>query len=556
MSEHRTRGRQGGPRMRQVVGLGLGLLALVIVISAVVGALAISRLNDSRHTVLDRLEPAANAALRLENALIDQETGVRGWIISGDPSFREPYTQARVEEDRAYASLERLLPNSAEGERLRADLAEVKARAGAWRAAYAEPVIANRTATAAGSSPDQGKALFDAVREATAAQQADLGRERAQARDELSDDATMLTATLITVATLFAGLVVLIALLFRRMVTRPLEHLGEQVRQVTEGRYGQALTGRGPAEIIDLAHDVNSMRERIVEELHSTEAARVLIDEQAEDLRRSNAELEQFAYVASHDLQEPLRKVASFCQLLEKRYRGQLDERADQYIAFAVDGAKRMQTLINDLLAFSRVGRLDTEQGDVDLRECLEHALQALAVAREESDARITADPLPTVPGDGLLLGQLVQNLVGNAIKFHAEDAPRVHLGARWDGEQWEFSCVDNGIGIEPQYAERIFVIFQRLHPKDAYGGTGIGLAMCKKIVEYHGGRIWLDAEGTDGTTIRWTLPGPPPDAPPGPRVLAPAPEVPERSRDSQPNTSEPQSQGPAEEEAVRGSNA
>ncbi|WP_406297926.1 ATP-binding protein [Embleya sp. NBC_00888] len=552
MIQERTqqeRERRGGPRMRQVVGLGLGLLALVIVISAVVGALAISRLNDSRHTVLDRLEPAANAALRLENALIDQETGVRGWIIGGDPSLREPYTQGRTEENRAYTDLERLLPKSAEGDRLRADLAEVGARAQAWRTGYAEPALADRAATIGALPPDQGKRLFDAVRAATAAQQADLGDERARAREELSRDATTLTATLIAVAALFTGLVLLVALVFRRMVTRPLEHLGEQVRKVTEGHYNQVLTGRGPAEITALAYDVNSMRDRIVEELHSTEAARALIDEQAEDLRRSNAELEQFAYVASHDLQEPLRKVASFCQLLEKRYKGQLDERADQYIAFAVDGAKRMQTLINDLLAFSRVGRLDTERGDVDLRECLDHALHALAAAREESGASITADPLPTVPGDGLLLGQLVQNLVGNAIKFHAEEVPRVHLGARWDGAQWEFSCVDNGIGIEPQYADRIFVIFQRLHPKDAYAGTGIGLAMCKKIVEYHGGRIWLDAEGTGGTTIRWTLPGPPPAALPEPRESEPEPERPE------PTTREPQSQGPADE-AVRGSNA
>ncbi|MFE5326491.1 ATP-binding protein [Embleya sp. NPDC056575] len=495
--------------MRQVVGLGLGLLALVIVISAVIGALAISRLNDSRGTVLERLEPAANAALRLENALVDQETAVRGWILSGDPSFHESYAQARSEEDRAYAALERLLPNSADGDRLRADLVEVGARARAWRMGYAEPAFADRPGIAA--VPDQGRGLFDAVRARTSVQQADLGDERAAARHELSRDSTMLTATLIAVAVLFAGLLIAIAVFFRRMVTSPLEHLGEQVRRVTEGEYEHALTGRGPAEIAALAHDVNSMRDRILEELHSTEAARALIDEQAEDLRRSNAELEQFAYVASHDLQEPLRKVASFCQLLEKRYQGRLDERADQYIAFAVDGAKRMQTLINDLLAFSRVGRLDTELGDVDLRESLERALHALAAAREESDAKITADPLPTVPGDAVLLGQLVQNVVGNAIKFRTEQTPRVHVSARWNGEQWEFACVDNGIGIESQYADRIFVIFQRLHPKDAYGGTGIGLAMCKKIVEYHGGRIWLDTEVTAGTTIRWTLPGPPP---------------------------------------------
>ncbi|WP_406283925.1 ATP-binding protein [Embleya sp. NBC_00896] len=524
--ETRTK-RRRGPRMRQVVGLALGLLALVIVISAAVGAFAISRLNDSRDTVLDRLEPAANTSLRLENALIDQETGVRGRLISGDPSFREPYTVGRAEEDRAYTRLDELLPSSAEGDRLRADLADVRAKAQAWRSSYAEPALAQGRSDPDSLLSDQGKGLFDALRQAITNQQTHLNDARLAARAELAEDARMLTATLISVAVLFAGLLVVVGLLFRRMVTQPLEHLGEQVRRVTKGDYGHELTGRGPAEITALTHDVNSMRDRIVEELRSTEAARVLVDEQAEDLRRSNAELEQFAYVASHDLQEPLRKVASFCQLLEKRYKGQLDERADQYIAFAVDGAKRMQTLINDLLTFSRVGRLDTERGDVDLGRCLDHALHALAAAREESDAEVTADPLPTVVGDALLLGQLVQNLVGNAIKFRAEAVPRVHLGARWDGEQWEFSCTDNGIGIESQYADRIFVIFQRLHPKDAYAGTGIGLAMCKKIVEYHGGRIWLDPDTESGTTIRWTLPGPPPKDPPATAAAEPHDSVP-----------------------------
>jgi signal transduction histidine kinase len=544
-----------GLRMRQVVGSTLGLLALVIVISAVVGAIAISRLNDSRETVLDRLEPATNTALRLENALIDQETGVRGWIISGDVSFREPYSLGRAEEDRAYARLDELLPHSAEGNRLRADLAEVRVGAQAWRTAYAEPALAAPHGT---TGADDGKKLFDAVRAATAAQQSHLADERASARAELGRDARTLTWTLLAVAVLFTVLLIVVATLLRRLVTRPLEHLGAQVRSVTKGDYGRDLTGRGPAEIGALARDVGLMRDRIVEELNTAEAARGVMAEQAEDLRRSNAELEQFAYVASHDLQEPLRKVASFCQLLEKRYKGQLDDRADQYIAFAVDGAKRMQTLINDLLAFSRVGRLDTELSDVDLEQCLEHALHALAGAREESGAQITADPLPTVPGDSLLLGQLVQNLVGNAIKFHADETPRVHVGARWDGEQWEFSCVDNGIGIEAQYADRIFVIFQRLHPKDAYGGTGIGLAMCKKIVEYHGGRIWLDADAENGTTIRWTLPGSPAE-PAGSDLPADPPDVPEprdaETPDPHPDAADPRPHEPTEE-AVRGSNA
>ncbi|HYT10152.1 MAG TPA: ATP-binding protein, partial [Mycobacteriales bacterium] len=235
------------------------------------------------------------------------------------------------------------------------------------------------------------------------------------------------------------------------------------------------------------------------------------LEARTEDLQRSNSELEQFAYVASHDLQEPLRKVASFSQLLQRRYAGQLDERADQYIAFAVDGAKRMQILINDLLAFSRVGRMVREHVEVEAGELVAQAVANLSLAVEEAGAEVTVDELPRVSGDVSLLTAVFQNLIGNAIKFRGAGPPRVRVGVRDAGAEWEFSVADNGIGIEPEYAERIFVIFQRLHPKEAYPGTGIGLALCRKIVDYHGGRIWLDAEASPGTTFRFTLPKPEP---------------------------------------------
>jgi light-regulated signal transduction histidine kinase (bacteriophytochrome) len=232
------------------------------------------------------------------------------------------------------------------------------------------------------------------------------------------------------------------------------------------------------------------------------------LTEQAEELRRSNRDLEQFAYVASHDLQEPLRKIASFTQLLQKRYGGQLDERADQYIDFAVDGAKRMQRLIQDLLGFSRVGRVGGEVVDVDLAQALAEATGNLDEAIAESGAVVTHDELPVVRGEAPLLVQLFQNLVGNAVKFHHPDRPpRVHVSAERVGDAWQLECRDNGIGIDDQYADRVFVIFQRLHPKDVYDGTGIGLALCKKIVEFHGGRIWIESHDGDGTSIRWTLP-------------------------------------------------
>jgi light-regulated signal transduction histidine kinase (bacteriophytochrome) len=197
--------------------------------------------------------------------------------------------------------------------------------------------------------------------------------------------------------------------------------------------------------------------------------------------------------------------------MLSRRYSGELDERGQQYIDFAVDGAKRMQRLINDLLAFSRVGRTTGEFEDIELSKVLDRALTSLGSMIEESGAEIIAAPLPEVHGNAGLLTQVFQNLIGNAIKFHGDASPRVRITVERNGDQYEFACSDNGIGIEPQYAERVFVIFQRLHGKDQYDGTGIGLAMVRKIIEHHGGRIWLDTESTAGagTTFRWTLPVP-----------------------------------------------
>jgi light-regulated signal transduction histidine kinase (bacteriophytochrome) len=258
---------------------------------------------------------------------------------------------------------------------------------------------------------------------------------------------------------------------------------------------------------VQLGEEIDAMRQRIVRELASVQTAHATLGRQSLELERSNAELEQFAYVASHDLQEPLRKVASFCQALERRYHGQLDERADQYIDFAVDGAKRMQVLINDLLAFSRVGRSGREPEPVDLNEMAIRAQSALASAIEESGAQVNVGRLPVVLGERPLLASLLQNLIGNAIKFRGEHPPLVRIEARREDEQWHFSCSDNGIGVDPEYAERIFVIFQRLHTKDAYPGTGIGLAMCRKIVEYHGGRMWLVTDHSPGARFDFTLP-------------------------------------------------
>ncbi len=234
-------------------------------------------------------------------------------------------------------------------------------------------------------------------------------------------------------------------------------------------------------------------------------AERALLD-RSEELARSNAELEQFAYAASHDLQEPLRMVASYVELLARRYKGRLDNDADEFINFAVDGARRMKRLINDLLTYSRAGRGRALE-PVRLDEAVQHALTNLALNIEETGAMVTCDAMPTVSGDESQLTELVQNLVANAIKFCGENPPAVHISAARKGSSWLISVRDNGIGISSEYAERIFVMFQRLHGPSDYPGTGIGLAICKRIVERHGGKIWMESLPGQGTTFYFTLP-------------------------------------------------
>jgi two-component system, chemotaxis family, sensor kinase Cph1 len=228
----------------------------------------------------------------------------------------------------------------------------------------------------------------------------------------------------------------------------------------------------------------------------------------AEDLARSNQDLEQFAYVVSHDLQEPLRVVTMFLELLQNRYRDRLDATADEFIGHSVDGAQSMSRMIRDLLVYSRVGSQGLQPARVDLGDILDRALVNLRVAIDESKAVITHDPLPTVTADVSQMTQVFQNLIGNALKFRADDrCPEVHIGVRQENGVWVFQVKDNGIGIDPKQADRLFTLFHRLHDRSKYPGTGIGLAICKKIVERHGGRIWIESKAGEGSTFCFTLP-------------------------------------------------
>jgi signal transduction histidine kinase len=493
-------------RAGQLFARAVAFLIFIAIVGTVRNAFALHNLSVARAELIDELGPAALAANDVEIAMLDQETGLRGYVLSGEKDFLTPFTSGRRNAEAALKRMQAQLQFESV-EPFRADIEAITDAAHAWEFDYADRAIREVAASAGGersvAQVQAGKARFDRFRAAVDRLNERLGPARADARAALSDNATIVWFWVFFTAFVILVSLALVARSLRRNLVLPLQALAARVRDVARGDYEREVVSGGADEVRSLAEDIETMRARIVSELAALQAAEA-------ELRRSNQELEQFAYVASHDLQEPLRKVASFCQLLQQRYGGQLDARADQYIGFAVDGARRMQDLINDLLAFSRVGRVEQPHVEVDTGALVERVQADLGRAIEETGASIAVQgSLPTVHGDPSLLRAVFQNLVGNAIKFRGEAAPEVELAAEREDGFWRFRCSDNGIGIDPEYADRIFVIFQRLHPRTQYEGTGIGLAMCRKIVEYHGGRMWLEtANGSSpGSTFYFTLP-------------------------------------------------
>ncbi|MFC4031191.1 ATP-binding protein [Streptomyces polygonati] len=503
-------GRPDGWTTRRWLVAGACAALVVLAALAVTGGWVFARSTQISNRLVDQSTPALVASVQLEQSLTDQETGVRGYGLTGQPSFLDPYTSGLAQEKDSTVRLRTLLAHDKPG---LADLGRLLDSARTWQQDFAVPVAAEpggapiKLATA---RADRGKREFDTVRAASDHLQLTLQNARDHARSDLQGARDFRDVIFSVIALVIVAMTGLVFAGLRRGVTLPLGRLSDDVRKVAEGHFDHRVSASGPADLRSLAQDVESMRERLVAELAFSDTARGQLDEQATDLRRSNAELEQFAYVASHDLQEPLRKVASFCQLLQRRYGDQLDDRAGQYIEYAVDGANRMQTLINDLLAFSRVGRLHSDTSTVDLEQLFARTVDALSLTVEEAGAEVTHDPLPVVTGDGTQLGMLLQNLVSNAIKFRSPERPaRVHVSVERQDALWSFAVADNGIGIAPEFAEKVFVIFQRLHTRDAYPGNGIGLALCKKIVEFHGGSITIDPDHSPGTRFTFTLPGP-----------------------------------------------
>lgn len=507
---------QQGWTLRRRVAALLGVVVVLLLGLAGAEAAVAAQNRQNIDAVLLKTGPLRVQAQELMSALLDQETSVRGYAVNGDRTDLEPYQEGVKREQSLAASIRDL---SADYPDVRRSLDVVEQKTAQWRSQVAEPVISTveRDGAAAGQAliTDATRQQFDGIRSSVNTLQDEILTVRQETADRVNATSNTLVVLLIIAALVVttAGVVMLLSL--DRILIRPLAALVGQVREVADGDYRHRIEGSGPPEFRRLAEDIDQMRMKIARELDEVREARERIEwvnsqlqKQAEELTRSNRDLEQFAYVASHDLQEPLRKVASFCQLLQRRYAGQLDERADQYIAFAVDGAQRMQRLINDLLAFSRIGRLTTGFTEVDLNKVMGDVAGQTEAAVQYADAELTWGEMPTIRGEEPLLTNLLVNLVSNSVKFRRPDVPpKVHVSARLVDGEWEISCRDNGIGIEPEFADKIFVIFQRLHSKDAYPGTGIGLAIVKKIVEYHGGRVWVDTDAGEGTTIRFTLP-------------------------------------------------
>jgi signal transduction histidine kinase len=502
-----TAGDSRWPLARVFVAGGV-LAALVATGTVVLGVSALWRLADARAALLDEAGPAVFTVRSLSVAQLDQETGVRGYLLAGQRQYLDPYYAGL---DRSRAAEVQLREVAEALPEIGPDVDAVVAAEQEWRTRYAEPVIAGNPAA---PGMEVGRALFDRVRSTTGDLEDRLSVLRLEAREQLRSAAEFVAwAGGAIGVTLLASLAV-VGYGLRRLVLQPVSALAAQVREVVGGDTGRQVDAHGPREIRELGADVEAMRRHILRDLDDAQAVNRRLDEQARELERSNQDLEQFAYVASHDLQEPLRKVSSFCQLLQRRYAGRLDERADQYIAFAVDGAQRMQRLINDLLAFSRLGRTKEGFTTVDLGAVAAAAAAQLESVREYAAGEIELGELPTVSGDPGLLQVLLVNLIGNGLKFRQEGVPPVvRVDAKRDDDTWVITVTDNGIGIEPEYGEKIFVIFQRLHGRDVYPGTGIGLAQAKKIVEFHGGRIGLASGDGPGTTIRFTLPALPEEA-------------------------------------------
>jgi signal transduction histidine kinase len=480
------------------IAAGYGLILLVML---GIAALTLVRLREGA-AVADNLSREDAPALQLIDDLrvqiLNEQIAFTRFEVSADTTPRgredllQPYFRAHDDifgDMAALAQLERDV-GSAD---LRPALTQLRNDVQVVEVELTREIAAIRSGVSLGPEDSADIAQVDALRAKAAGVGDEIGLHirlaAADARTSASDSTRLvLLASFIGLAVALA-----VAIVVTLSISAPLRRLKASADRIAAGEMVEPGVTHRRDEIGSLSRAMTTMVRSL--------------NQQADELKRSNADLEQFAYVASHDLQEPLRMVSGFTGLLKRRYGGKLDADADEYIEFAVSGANRMQALINDLLSYSRVGREEVAAKAVDTQVALDQALANLQSAIEDRSAMVSCGQLPTVWANHGMLVRLFQNLISNALKFCNAERPIVRIQAEARGGDWVFSVADNGIGIDPQYQDRIFLIFHRLHKQSEYPGTGIGLAVCKRIVERNGGRIWLESEPGKGTTFFFTLP-------------------------------------------------
>ena len=480
----------GDPQIRSGTILRIAFTVLLALLIGI-GYLGLSRmtrinaaLNDvlGRHWTILQLSHKA-LAYSGRNSRITMEI----FIVSTDKQHIEPLLKSRAESTEKISQLVKEIESRCDSQEDRQLLAAVKDA----RTQYIKSYLRVLHLLLDEHKPDLAKSLM--VEETTPAlfkyhtAWDDFIQSQMDQMEKAANVSRASYATARSLVLLLVVLAVFIALSIMVYATRKISQSTTFLEELVAARTGELRVAN--------------------ENIAARKQAELKLEIKAKELARSNAELEKFAYVASHDLQEPLRMVASFTQLLARRYKGKLDADADEFIGFAVDGANRMQQLIQDLLSYSRLTTKRKIRELTETRAACDNAVKNLRQAIEESGVTVTAGFLPVVLGDATQLLQLFQNLISNGIKYRNEHAPEIHVAAKADGNDWVFSVQDNGIGIEAQYFERIFQMFQRLHTRKEYPGTGMGLALCRKIVERHGGSIWVESQPGAGSTFRFTIP-------------------------------------------------
>lgn len=440
----------------------------------------------------------------LSNDISDLENGERGYVISGKEEFRTPYTDAQGAFQVHVFALHDLSADARQSE----GLAQLQALVLRWQAEAAEPEMNARQRGLQDAvelvSNGKGRELLNQARKVLDAMQIDENNRLSGANE--ASTATLRTVSSVTIAGLLLSVALLVFTAWRvaHTLAGSVTQVTRGAQEIAQGDYHLRLPDAPVRELSALSAQFNRMAGAVQERQDALQTSNT-------QLERSNRELEQFAYVASHDLQEPLRTISSYTELLARRYQGQLDTRADQYIAFTTQATARMKHLIQDLLAFSRVRQGTRTFAPVDVQALMNEVQADLHAQISETGAMIKVQPLPTLTANADLLRHVLQNLLGNALKFRRpEQPPAVQISCTRELGRWVFHVQDNGIGIEPQYYDRIFGVFQRLHTTDEYSGSGIGLAVTRSAIEQHGGELWVTSTPGQGSTFHFSLPDQP----------------------------------------------